>query len=116
MDDGRILITLLTNHISRLQELFTEVSKTHRKIVVMGKKMQNLVNYVIDEGYVTFDKENIGNLTNIDDKDTVILISNENQKPFVNLERIVELTTQMNCRLGEGNGECSFHSDVFVCR
>ena len=88
-NDGRIIITLLTNHISRLQELFTEISKTHRKIVVMGKKMQNLVNYVIDEGYVTFDKEKIGNLTNIEDRDSVILVSNENQKPFVNLERIV---------------------------
>ena len=88
-NDGRIIVTLLTNHISRLQELFTEVSKTHRKIVVMGKKMQRMVNYVIDEGYVTFDKDQIGNLTNIDDKDSVILISNENQKPFVNLERIV---------------------------
>ena len=88
-NDGRIIITLLTNHISRLQELFTEVSKTHRKIVVMGKKMQRMVNYVIDEGYVTFDKEQIGNLTNIEDRDSVILVSNENQKPFVNLERIV---------------------------
>ena len=87
--DSRVLITLLTNHISRLQELFTEISKTHRKIVVMGKKLQNLVNYVIDEGYVNFDKEQIGNLTNIDDKDSVILISNENEKPFMNLERIV---------------------------
>lgn len=88
-NDGRIIITLLTNHISRLQELFTEISKTHRKIVVMGKKMQRMVNYVIDEGYVTFDKEQIGNLTNIEDRDSVILVSNENQKPFVNLERIV---------------------------
>lgn len=88
-NDGRILVTLFTTHISRLQELFTEVSKTHRKIVVMGKKLQNLVNYVLDEGYVTFNKDQIGNLTNIDDNDSVILISNENEKPFMNLERIV---------------------------
>ena len=26
----------------------------------------------------------------------------------VNLERIVQLTSQMNCRLGEGNGECYY--------
>ena len=88
-NDGRIIVTLFTNHISRLQELFTEISKTHRKIIVMGKKMQNLVNYVIDEKYVTFNKNQIGNLTNIEDRDSVILISNENEKPFVNLERIV---------------------------
>ncbi len=88
-NDGRVIVTLFTNHISRLQELFTEVSKTHRKIVVMGKKLQNIVNYVIDEGYVTFDKSRIGNLTNIEDRDSVILISNENERPFMNLERIV---------------------------
>ena len=88
-NDGRIIITLFTNHISRLQELFTEISKTHRKIVVMGKKLQNLVNYVIDEKYVTFNKSQIGNLNNVDDKDSIILISNENEKPFMNLERIV---------------------------
>lgn len=88
-NEGRIIITVFTNHISRLQELFNEVSKTHRKIVVMGKKLQNLVNYVIDENYVTFNKEQIGNLNNINDSDSVILISNENEKPFVNLERIV---------------------------
>ena len=88
-NDGRILITLLTNHISRLQELFNEVGKTHRKIVVMGKKMQNMVNYVLDEGYVTFNKDQIGNLSNIEDSDAVILISNENERPLMNLERIV---------------------------
>ena len=87
--DGRIIISLITNHVSRLQDLFNEISKTHRKIIIMGKNMQNLVNYVIDEGYVTFDKNKIGNLSNIEDKDSIILISNENRKPFVNLERIV---------------------------
>lgn len=88
-NEGRIIITVFTNHISRLQELFCEVSKTHRKIVIMGKKMQNLINHVIDNGYVTFDKEQIGNLNNINDRDSIILISNENEKPFMNLERIV---------------------------
>lgn len=88
-NEGRIIFTIFTNHISRLQELFNEVSKTHRKVVVMGKRIQALINYVIDEGYVTFNKEQIGNLSNINDSDSVILISNENEKPYVNLERIV---------------------------
>ena len=55
----------------------------------MGKMLQELINYVIDNGYVKFDKEKIGTLSNVEDKDAVILISNENEKPFVNLERIV---------------------------
>ena len=55
----------------------------------MGKRLQELINYVVDNEYVKFDKSRIGSLNNIDDKDAVILISNENEKPFSNLERIV---------------------------
>ena len=33
----------------RIQEIFNEVSKTHRKIVIMGKQLQELINDAIDE-------------------------------------------------------------------
>ena len=88
-NEGRIIVTFFPSHICRLQELFNEIDKTHRKVVIMGKKLQNLVDYVMKNGYITFDKEKIGTLVNIEDKDSVILISNEDEKPFNNLERIV---------------------------
>ena len=88
-NDGRVIVTVFSAHISRLQELLGEIMTTQRRVVIMGKKLQELVNYVIDNGYVKFDKSRIGSLTNLDDKDSVILISNENEKPFSNLERIV---------------------------
>ena len=88
-NEGRVIVTVYTAHISRIQELLSEVEKTTRRVVVMGKSLQQLINYVIDNGYVKFDKERIGTLNNITDKDAVILISNENEKPFLNLERIV---------------------------
>ncbi|MBR3116489.1 MAG: ribonuclease J [Bacilli bacterium] len=87
--ENRIIITVFSAHISRLQELLSEIMTTQRRVVIMGKRLQELVNYVIDNGYVKFDKSRIGSLNNINDKDSVILISNENEKPFVNLERIV---------------------------
>lgn len=88
-NEGRVIITVFSAHISRLQELLTEIEQTQRRVVIMGKMLQELINYVIDNGYVTFNKERIGTLNNIEDKDAVILVSNENEKPFVNLERIV---------------------------
>ena len=88
-NDGRIIVTVFSAHISRIQELLTEIMSTQRRVVIMGKRLQELVNYVIDNDYVKFDKSRIGSLNNIDDKDAVILISNENEKPFSNLERIV---------------------------
>ena len=88
-NEGRIIITVFSAHISRIQELLTEIMATQRRVVIMGKRLQELINYVIDNGYVKFDKSRIGSLNNVDDKDAVILISNENEKPFSNLERIV---------------------------
>ncbi|MDD6879289.1 MAG: ribonuclease J [bacterium] len=86
----RIIATIFTAHIYRVQEIFNEVLKTKRKVVIMGKTLQNLINKSIDMGYITFDKERIGDLSNLDDKDVVVLISDEKEKPFMNLERIIK--------------------------
>ena len=85
----RVICTIMSAHIYRVQEILQEATKTRRKVVVMGKNLQNLINRSIDEGYITFDKSKIGDLTNVNDKDAVILISDEKEKPFMNLERIL---------------------------
>lgn len=88
-NDDRILITILPTHIYRIQEVFNEVIKTRRKVIIMGKSFQDLVISSIDDGYLSFDKSRIGDLSNVNDKDVVILISDEKEKPFANLERII---------------------------
>ena len=86
---GRIIFNVLNSHLYRIQELFNEVSKTEKKIVVMGKKLQNLINNGIANGYLSIDKRFIGDLSNLNDKNAVILNSNEREKPFMNLNRII---------------------------
>lgn len=88
-NEGRIIVNFFSSQICRLQELFSEIDKTHRNVVVMGKKLQNLVDYLINNKYITINKERIGTLNNINDRDSIILISNENTKAYGNLERIV---------------------------
>ncbi len=88
-NENRIICTIMTAHIYRVQEILNEVSKTKRNVVIMGKNLQNIINKSIDEGYITFDKTRIGDLTNINDKNVVILISDEKEKPYMNLERIL---------------------------
>ncbi len=87
--ENRLIVTVFTAHVSRIEELFNEISKTTRRVVVMGHKLQNIINDMINNGYVNFDKDRIGDLSNINDKDAVILISNEREKPFTNLNRII---------------------------
>ena len=88
--EDRIIATILPAHVYRIQEIFNEVAKTHRNVVVMGKGLQELINTSIDEGYLDFDKNRIGDLANLDDKGVVVLISDEKEKPFANLERILK--------------------------
>lgn len=88
-NENRIIATIMTAHIYRIQEILNEVAKTKRKVVIMGKNLQNIINKSMDLGYITFDRDKIGDLTNVNDKDVVILISDEKEKPFMNLERIL---------------------------
>lgn len=87
---NRIIATVFPAHFYRVQEIFNEVSSTHRKIVIMGKSLQENINKAIDMGYLTIDKSRIGTLSDLDNKDVVVFISDEKEKPFANLERIIK--------------------------
>lgn len=89
-NENRIIATIFPAHIYRVQEIFNEVEKTRRKIIIMGKLLQEMINQAIEEKYLTINPNKIGDLSNINDKDVVILISDEKQKPFNNLNRIIK--------------------------
>ncbi len=87
--ENRLIVTVFTAHVSRIEELFNEISKTTRRVVVMGHKLQGIINNILDNNYIKFDRQRIGDLSNINDKDVIILVSNEREKPFMNLNRII---------------------------
>ncbi len=87
--EDRIIFNIFSNNVCRIQELFDEVSKTTRKIVIMGKNLQGTIKYLLDNSYLFINKEKIGDLSNINDRDVVILTSSDNERPFVNLDRIL---------------------------
>ena len=87
---NRIIMSVLPAHIYRLQEIFDEVSKTHRKLIIMGKKLQKIINMSIDLGYLKINKTKIGDLSNLKEKDCIILVSDEKEKPFNNIEKILK--------------------------
>ncbi len=88
--NNRIIATILPAHFYRIQELFNEVSQTHRKIVIMGKPLQELINQAIEEGYLTINKDKIGTLSDLESNNAIVLISDGKEKPFANLERIIK--------------------------
>ena len=86
---NRVIATIQPAHIYRLQELLNASVKTKKTVIIMGKHLQDLVNSSIDLGYIDFDKSHIGDLSNLNDKNVVVVVSDEKEKPFMNLERII---------------------------
>ncbi len=88
--DGRIIFSIFQAQIARIQELFNVIEKTNRKIVIIGKRLENTIVKAIDMKYINFDKTRIVNIHHVNDKDIVILISDEREKPYSNLNRIIK--------------------------
>ena len=86
----RIIATIFPAHFYRMQEIFNEASKTNRKIVIMGKQLQEVIYSGINDGYLQLDKDKIGTLADLESKNALVLISDEKEKPFANLERIIK--------------------------
>ncbi len=90
MNEGRIIFNIVQAQLYRIQELFNEIMKTDRKIVIMGKRLENMIDRAIDMGYVAFDKKRIQNIKHVNDEGIIVLISDEREKPFSNIMRIIK--------------------------
>ena len=89
-NDNRIIMSVLPAHIYRIQEIFDEVSKTNRQIVIMGKLLNDVINRSIELKYLNINKNKIGDLSNLNDKGVIVLVSDFKDKPYANLERILK--------------------------
>jgi len=87
--EGRIIFNVLDSHLYRIQELINEVEKTDRKIVIMGKRLKNIIDTATENHYLTINPNVIGDLSYLNSKKVVILNANEKDKPYYNIMRIV---------------------------
>ena len=88
-NEKRIIFSLLPYHLYTINDIFNAARNTHRKIVIMGKKLQNVVNFAIKEKYLEVEPGIIGDLTNINDDNAILLISDERTNPFANVSKIL---------------------------
>lgn len=86
---NRIIMSVFPCHVYRMQEMFEQIRKTRRKIVLMGKELQETVDKCLELGYLEFDKDKIGDLSNINDKDVIIFVSDDKDNPYGSLEKIL---------------------------
>lgn len=88
-NEGRIFFNIFETQIYRIQELFNEISKTNRNVVIMGKSLENIILKGIEFGYIDFDREKIKTISHVKDEGILVIISNEREKPYSSLKRIL---------------------------
>ena len=86
---GRVLFMVLPTHLYTIQEIFDASINTHRKIVVMGKRLQNVVNFGIQEGYLTVAPDTLGDLSNVNDNNAILLICDDKASPYNAMSKIL---------------------------
>lgn len=87
--DNRMLFAVLPTHIYTIQEIFDAAINTHRKIVIMGKNLQTIINFSKKEGYLKFPDHMLGDLSNIEDKDSILLIQDSKENPYASISKII---------------------------
>jgi ribonuclease J len=87
--EGRMIISTLPVHLHTIQEILDAASNMHRKVVIMGKKLQNIVNMAMKEGYLTVKEGLLGDLNDINQEKTILLVCDDREKPYATIGKIV---------------------------
>ena len=87
--ENRILFSVLTGHLYTIEEILKAASNKHRKVILMGKALQNTINFAKAEGYITIPDDLLGDLSNVNDPDAILLINDDRAYPYANLNKIL---------------------------
>ena len=85
----RIFFNIFDSQIYRIQDLLNQLTKSNKNIVIMGKYLENIILKGIELGYIDFDKDRIRPLSHVNDKGIAVIISDERERPYTSLKRIV---------------------------
>lgn len=91
---GRIIISLFSSDLRKIQHAVNISLKHHKKIAIIGRRAQRIVDIAIANGYLEIPKEALVNLKFIDDKNKnddpniVALVTGNRHEPFFMLQRM----------------------------
>lgn len=92
--ENRIIVSLFSSDLQRLQMVIDIALSFNRRVAILGRKTQRLVNLGINMGYLKVPTERLANLKFIDDKnknndpDLVVLVTGERHEPYFMLQRM----------------------------
>jgi len=90
--EGRIVVTLFSSHIQRIQEVFDLASEFGRKVVVSGRSLMNNIEIARNLGFLKAEAGMILDAVTMPpmaDRDLVLLVTGSQGEPLSALSRII---------------------------
>ncbi len=94
--EGRIIVGMYSTELSNIQLIINEALQAGKKISIIGRKAQRMVNIGERMGYIEIPQERLVNLRYIDSEnknelnDVVFLVTGERHEPFFMLQRMAK--------------------------
>lgn len=94
--ENRVIFTLFSSDLLRIQQIIDIAVAENKKVAILGRKTQRLVNQAMQLGYLKCPEKNLANLKFIDDKiknndkDLVVLVTGERHEPYFMLQRMAK--------------------------
>lgn len=94
--ENRVIFTLFSSDLLRIQQIINIAVAENKKIAILGRKTQRLVNQAMLLGYLKCPESNLANLKFIDDKisnndkNLVVLVTGERHEPYFMLQRMAK--------------------------
>ncbi|WP_457571910.1 ribonuclease J [Desulfovulcanus sp.] len=88
---GRILVTLFSSHIQRIQEVFDLAREFGRKVAVSGKSLAVNIDIATELGFLHHSEDNYGKLEDVlrlNDDQVVLLLTGSQGEPLSALSRL----------------------------
>ena len=94
MKNKRVLFSLYSTDLDKIQRVVDISTRYNRRIALIGRKTQRIVNIAIERGYLNIPKDKLVNLKFLteeiknDDKDLVIIVAGVRHEPFYMIQRM----------------------------
>ncbi|MDD3126153.1 MAG: ribonuclease J [Candidatus Izemoplasmatales bacterium] len=92
--EGRIIVAMYSTEIAHIQRIINEALKLNKRISIIGRRAQRLVDIGETMGYIQIPADKLVNLKYIDESnnnefdDVVFLVTGERHEPFFMLQRM----------------------------
>ncbi|MGN7479468.1 ribonuclease J [Solibacillus silvestris] len=89
---GRIIVALYASNFIRIQQVFRQAASSYRKVAVVGKSLEKIVDIGVNLGYLEVDEETLVPVNEIhkyEDDEIIIMATGNKGEPLDVLDKIV---------------------------